>query len=120
MKTTANNISEIKSFEKGETYTISVEDYNEAMSQANNALAKITEQFLGENPYIFTTIFPFRKRGDRYCIEVWMQYTDMTAAKDIRVRFFFTRNWFAAARKAVAERKQEREQNEDIFSIFGF
>ena len=120
MKTTANNISEIKSFAKGETYTISVEDYNEAMSQANNALAKIKEQFTAENPYIFTTIFPFRKREGRYCIEVWMQYTDMTASKDIRVRFFFNRNWFAAARKAVAERKQEREQNEGIFSIFGF
>ena len=62
MKTTANNISEIKSFAKGETYTISVEDYNEAMSQANNALAKIKEQFTAENPYIFTTVFPFRKR----------------------------------------------------------
>lgn len=120
MKTTANNISEIKSFAKGETYTISVEDYNEAMSQANNALAKIKEQFTAENPYIFTTVFPFRKRDGRYCIEVWMQYTDMTAAKDIRVRFFFNRNWFAAARKAVAERKQQEEQNQTILNMFGF
>lgn len=118
MKTTANNISEIKSFAKGETYAISVEDYNEAMSQANNALAKIKEQFAAENPNLFTTVFPFRKREGRYCIEVWMQHSDMTAAKDIRVRFFFVRNWFAAARKAVAERKQECDNS--IFSMFGF
>ena len=40
MKTTANNVSEIKSFAKGETYTISVDDYNEAMRQANKRTRK--------------------------------------------------------------------------------
>jgi hypothetical protein len=113
-------INDIKTFAKGETYTINVADYNEAMSQANEAKDRITEQFLSENPYIFTTIFPFRKRGDHYCIEVWMQYTDMTASKDIRVRFFFSKNWFAAARKAVADRQARQEANKELWGMFGF
>jgi hypothetical protein len=113
-------INDIKAFAKGETYTINVADYNEAMSQANEAKERITEQFPSENPYIFTTIFPFRKRGDRYCIEVWMQYTDMTASKDIRVRFFFSKNWFAAARKAVADRRASQEANKELWGMFGF
>lgn len=120
MNTTANNISEIKTFAKGETYTVNVEDYNEAMSQAVSAQAKIEEQFRAENPYISTHIFPFRKREGRYCIEVWMQYTDMTASKDVRVRFFFSKNWRTAARKAVGDRQQQRNEQESIFALFGF
>ena len=121
---TASNISEIKSFAKGEIYTLNVEDYNDAMNQAVSTQARLEEQFKKENPYICTFLMPFTERkriaGKRvYCIEVWMEYTDMTASKDVRVRFFFKKNWFAAARKAVAKRQQLRKEQESIFSLFG-
>ena len=106
-------------FAKGNTYSYEVEDYNDALALGNDALAKIEEQFKAENPYIHTCIFPFREREGRYCVEVWMEYSDMTSKDDIRVRFFFKRNWFAAARKAVAERQKRRKEENSVFRLFG-
>lgn len=117
---TTNKIQDITKFVKGENYTINVTDYNEGMNQAVIARTMINEQFATENPNIFTTIFPFRKRDGRYCIEVWMEYTDMTSVNDIRVRFFFEKNYFGAARNIVTKRITERENNERIYNMFGF
>ena len=106
-------------FAKGNTYSYEVEDYNDALALGNDALAKIEEQFKAENPYMRTCIFPFLEREGRYCVEVWMEYSDMTSKDDIHVRFFFKRNWFAAARKAVAERQKRREEENSVFRLFG-
>lgn len=119
MKTLAN-IIETKAFAKGETYTATVEDYNEALAFANEVSNAIESQFKAENPYISLHTMPFTKVGNRYCIKVWMQYSDMTAGKDIRVNIYFGKNWFAAGRKAAAERQERRKEENAFFSLFGF